>query len=618
MVLQRLHGKASSWVIKILLSLIILSFGLWGINGLVQRNSRADTVATVGEIPLSRHYLLQRVRSLLQQTNGSITLEEALKLGLARQVLDSLINQVLVDLEIKDLKLTISTKSIQRYIQNDPAFQDDPGHFSVQKFSQFLKNAGLTERRFIEEIQNSMLQTQLMAALSTSSFVPALLSTALYQASFEKRDVTLVTIPAKDMKLSVKADQTALENYYESHKNAFTKPEYRKISLVIIDPSKGESLPQLTEENFKQAYEEHIQEFSTPEKRQLLIYSFDTLKAAQEAQASLSQGQALESGVDLGFVTQDTLTPEISHAAFSLEKGKASDPVSSGEAFEVLFVKDIMPSKAASLEQVKDKLRQMLLQEASYKYITSLVHKLEDHFAEGGSLEEAAKVHNLNLFSIEHVTKEGLNSAGKKVLPKEVSSEMLKAAYAQEEIGESTILESEDGKTYVLRVDEVRPSQAQPFADIKEGVQKMWEQEQKQNQALVMAKAMQKDLESGKSLQQVTASFGHFPTQTVQGLTRQKTNQKADLSAEMLKAIFSQPQGKVAVGLNDQGAVVGIIQNIETPALSTSPDKYNHFKERIDVALTQDVQAQFIHSLREKFGVEINEDMLKKIETSGE
>ncbi|MEQ9349108.1 MAG: SurA N-terminal domain-containing protein, partial [Alphaproteobacteria bacterium] len=52
--LLKLRQKSSSWILRILFLLLILSFGAFGLNDLAGRVAADSAVATVGEVEISR------------------------------------------------------------------------------------------------------------------------------------------------------------------------------------------------------------------------------------------------------------------------------------------------------------------------------------------------------------------------------------------------------------------------------------------------------------------------------------------------------------------------------------------------------------------------------------
>src|SRR5260221_3814998 len=94
--MESLRNAAKNWVAKVLLGLLAVSFGVWGIQD-VFRGYHAAALATVGDVEISSNEFDRAFNRQLQlyakQTGQNLTPDEARKLGIDRQVLDGLIQQ---------------------------------------------------------------------------------------------------------------------------------------------------------------------------------------------------------------------------------------------------------------------------------------------------------------------------------------------------------------------------------------------------------------------------------------------------------------------------------------------------------------------------------------------
>ncbi|MBX6378347.1 MAG: peptidylprolyl isomerase, partial [Clostridia bacterium] len=71
-----------------------------------------------------------------------------------------------------------------------------------------------------------------------------------------------------------------------------------------------------------------------------------------------------DAGGDMGMVERGQLAPELESVAFSLPPGQVSDPVKTAEGWRVLRVEEHRPATAAVFENVKDRIRVILLDQA--------------------------------------------------------------------------------------------------------------------------------------------------------------------------------------------------------------------------------------------------------------
>lgn len=82
------------------------------------------------------------------------------------------------------------------------------------------------------------------------------------------------------------------------------------------------------------------------------------------AEVSTDTGSAKQNGGDLGWFKKDDMIPAFSTAAFAMKKGEVSStPVKSQYGFHVIQVLDTRVDPIPSLDSVKDKIRQALIQQ---------------------------------------------------------------------------------------------------------------------------------------------------------------------------------------------------------------------------------------------------------------
>ena len=142
--LEVFRNAAKSWVAKVLLGLLILSFAAWGITDVFTGGGSQD-LAEVGKQRISGDDYTRAVNRATQQYSESLgrrlTYEDVKKQGIDVQVRDSLIAGATIDEKARLLGVQISAESVAQQAASNPAFRNSSGQFDRATFQRVLEAA---------------------------------------------------------------------------------------------------------------------------------------------------------------------------------------------------------------------------------------------------------------------------------------------------------------------------------------------------------------------------------------------------------------------------------------------------------------------------------------------
>ena len=168
--MESMRNAAKGWVAKVLIGLLAVSFGVWGIAD-VFRGSNADSLATVGEQQIAPEQFSNAFREYLQnyarQTGRGITPEEARALGIDKAILDNLLQSAALDHQAGKLNLGVSDTYLAQEVMLNPGFQNADGKFDAERFKRVLEQNGLSEQAFFAGERQRLLREALVATAST-------------------------------------------------------------------------------------------------------------------------------------------------------------------------------------------------------------------------------------------------------------------------------------------------------------------------------------------------------------------------------------------------------------------------------------------------------------------
>src|SRR5438477_6250120 len=229
---------SKGWTAKILMGLLVLSFGIWGIAD-VFRGFSTGALATVGGRKISvdeaQRLYQQRLRYYSEQSGKAITPEEARKLGLDRLVLAELLRDAALDSEASNMKLAISDAQIADKIRQNPAFLNSQGQFDPALFRDVLQRNGFNEQLYVAAERRDFLRGAVAATAQDDVNLPRTLEEAIYKHRNEQRDARYFTVRPTEQEIPKPSDQD-LKKFYADNPQIYTAPEYRSLAIMTVEP----------------------------------------------------------------------------------------------------------------------------------------------------------------------------------------------------------------------------------------------------------------------------------------------------------------------------------------------------------------------------------------------
>ncbi len=226
--------KASQTIFaKILLLLLVVSFGVWGVSASLFSNT-SDTVVAVGDQTVSSSdfaFAYQRQVSDMSSRFGmQLTTEQARAFGIESQVFSQLAAGAALDQLASDMNLGLSQDRLAQLIAEDPAFKNAAGSFDRALFSSRLRNAGLREDDYIQERSRVAIRSQIVDATADGFVAPKVLVDALKAYRYENRDINYLLLTNANIEPVKAPDDATLVAWFETTKSGYRAPEYRSFA----------------------------------------------------------------------------------------------------------------------------------------------------------------------------------------------------------------------------------------------------------------------------------------------------------------------------------------------------------------------------------------------------
>ena len=236
--LNSFRSFAGSFLIKVLMGFLVLSFGMWGVGDMLRQSGHSGNVASVGGEKISQAEFAGGVRNeienLRRMLGKQFSPDLAVSLQIPEHVLQMMVQKKLLQQEGYDIGVIASDAEILRRITTSPGFQDEKGQFNKAQFENALRRSGTSEKKYIELLRGDIASEQLTDIFSAPLPRLDIAVRTLYQSREALRTATVYTIPAALARNIAEPTPEQLDAYHKAHAAEFTIPEYRKLTYFTV------------------------------------------------------------------------------------------------------------------------------------------------------------------------------------------------------------------------------------------------------------------------------------------------------------------------------------------------------------------------------------------------
>lgn len=638
--LLAIREHAKGWIAWVVIILIGAAFALFGLSNYMGPSGGSRAVATVNGNEISPEAVSEAYRNQRQQ------IEQALgdrfdpgmidDQALRRQALDQVIDQHLMTEFVQSKGLRLSDQDLAAVIRSQEMFQED-GRFSSDRYHQLLRANGLSSPQYEAQIRRMRLLEQLQGAIGETSVVTDRDVEQVIALQQQERDVSYLTVPLAMFRQVVSVDDAAVRSYYEEHQDEFTSPERVKLNWVELRQDDLLADMDISEEELRARYDQvRERRFTDPETRDvrhlLVQLPEDADGEAEEAarrrteelrarieggedfsdvarEASDDTGSASRGG-ELGEVARGDMVETFEERAFSLEPGELSEPVRTRFGYHLIQVDQVRGGATRSFEDVQDELREELAMERVSNAFFDAANRLDQlAFDWPDTLQEAADALDLEIRTTDWIARDGTSEG--------VGSheEVIEAAFSEPVLQarqNSDLLELEEDRYVVIRVDEHQAPEQLAMEDVEEEIRERIRNERAVEAAQARVQALEEQLREGASLETVTGDTDEITLSQPGYVSRE-----SDVPAAVLQEAFGLERpgeegrsvGQVRLD-GDNYAVVVVSGVRDGDMQSVDDEERQRIRDQLRIAYGQDAMRGFVEDLRARAEVEVFEERL--------
>lgn len=581
-----------------------------------------DRVAVVGDRRITTADLQSNANSALQQAranNPTLTMEVFIEQGGLDDVLDQMISRSAIAEFGRTLGLRAGDRLVDSEIVNIPAFQGLDGNFSAESFRAALRQQSLTERVVRDDLAMGLFARQLVLPLGYGSQLPASFTRRYAQLINDTRVGFAAPIPAAVFAPEEDPTEEQIQAYYESNRADYIRPERRVLRYVPFDISAVGDLAEVTAEQIARRYERDAEVYAANEQRSFTQLVVPTQAAAQAVIDEVEGGVSLEasaqskglSTVSLPDLDQAALqsqaSADVAEAGFSGAEGTLAGPARGELGWYVLRIDNVNQISGQTLEQATAQIRLQLTEERRNLALNELTERLEDDFADGRSLSEAADELGIEIVSTPPLTANGQVYGTQQTAPQSLSP-IIDFAFEMNE-GEPQLAEIVPGEQFLLfDVSEVTPSAAAPLAEIEDTVTMAWRRDEAMSAASAAASRILDRVNEGSSLAEaVAAEDVDLPSPERLQINRRELSEQGQLTRASL-LFFSMAEGttkRVEVPETSTWFVLQL-DEIQSPEMAEDDPVLVSTGQQLAQATGEEYLQQFLAAAEESFEVETN------------
>lgn len=625
--LDSIRSVAQGWVGKALLALITIPFALFGIDSYLSQAGNNVAVAKVDGSDISiQEYsnALQNLRNRLQ-SEGKVDQAELDKPEVKFLVLDRLINQQLLEKEIKNAKYAISDAQLATYITGMPNFQKD-GKFSQELYDELLQQNKLTPKKFEASIRSDLLAQQAQDGISKLGFISNARADATLKLLKQKRLVTVSEIKTKDFIDQVKIDPAQVKAYYEQHKDKLRTPEQVKIEFLLMSASSLVPTIKVDDEEVKKFYTENASKFQGNEQRRAshILIGFGVNATAEQKQAAKAKAEGLlaaikknpksfeelaiknsqdpgsaAKGGDLGSFGRGAMVKPFEDAAFAMKVGQVSDLVESEFGYHIIKLTEVT-GQSSDFESLKPQIKgELIFQKAQAAFAEKAESFSNTVYEQSDSLLPAAKAIGGQVQKSDWSSREDVAKFFK-------NDKIVDAIFSEESIKDrrnTEAIEISPNNLLSARVVDYKASAPKTFDEVKGGIEDLLKLEAAAKLAVAKGEAALKSLRDGKEV----AALEWIPEVTVDRKTAAGLTQLA--MTQIFKTDISKLPAYSGMADSKLGYLLVKVINVDNSAVGDE-EAVKTAKAELSAALADEYLAAYKQSLREKAKIKVNQRLV--------
>ena len=241
--LNTLRNFSKTKLAGVLIGIIVIPFVFWGM-GSVFSGGNTNNIAKINNETISTQEFLNYIN---QTRMDNEYIKENIDNKVIEKIVSSIVSIKLLDMEINDLNIMITDKTLANKIKNNEVFLDDKKQFSRIKYEKFLLENNITAPDFEIRFRNEELKKKLFAYVGGGIKSPYFLNNKIYINKNKEVEIKYLDL---DTVYNTETPETEIEQFIKDNEENL-KEEVIDFSYAKITPSNLIDSDEFNNEFFK-------------------------------------------------------------------------------------------------------------------------------------------------------------------------------------------------------------------------------------------------------------------------------------------------------------------------------------------------------------------------------
>ena len=245
--LNKLRNFSNTKLAGVLIAIIIVPFVFWGM-GSVFSGGNTNNVAKINDEAISTKDFQNHINRLGYDREA---IKKQIDNNILEQILFVLVKDKINEMEIDDLKISISDLSLANIIKSNPEFLDDKNNFSRIKYEKYMLENRIAHVEYDAKIKKKVLQKKLFNYIGGGIKSPYFLINKIYNNETKRIELDYFDLNnSYDKEVSNNEIEDFIKNNEEKLKVDYINLQYTKIypeNLIEIKEFNSEFFKQIDE-----------------------------------------------------------------------------------------------------------------------------------------------------------------------------------------------------------------------------------------------------------------------------------------------------------------------------------------------------------------------------------